>query len=496
MLKKVDKKELAENLLVICAIIAVVLFCYPRNSWEVLMGDDLICITGFRNDGFWGTLLNPVNFQLGKVRPVSTIVLYIYYLIGGLNYKVYYLMNRVLLIVLGCGTYSILKKMNVNVLVSFVVVMLMISSPFSSYSAWQMIGVCEILSLGCILQTMMTFYYFIKSDEAKERKKYIILSILFFSILIFNAERFMYLAAVYIFIIMIRKGVKIVDKIKYSIGIALPIVVRAIIIRLAGGASLNTGRAESGDLITTLVQYTIRGFVNLFGFSIGEQWHGGFTMIQIPNWILIISSIFLFVSLGMIFSSIEKWILNKDSDYLVLIYFFAVAMSSLFSYALVGATHGEDRFLWVSYVSLCIGIAYYFSIHKKGWQIYVLAITFSSILFMSNNYYVKSKFHVHFRYSQEMAQTCYENVLELSKERTIENVCCVKAGDYNWVFDNQSFFNYYFDDSINVYYYDTFDLIDRSVLSENTVVVYPDADYPIPYGVEASWIDDCELITN
>ena len=107
-----------------------------------------------------------------------------------------------------------------------------------------------------------------------------------------------------------------------------------------------------------------------------------------------------------------------------------------------------------------------------------------------NGYYVKNKVHVHYRYSQEMAQTCFENVSTLVEEKPVENIYCIKPSDYNWVFCGDIFFRYYIDKNVNVYYYNTWDEVDINSLTENTIIVYPDDNHPIPYGTDACWIED------
>ena len=488
--KVIRNKSVIWRIIVFLSIIAFTFIYYPNNSWEVLMGDDLTAVSNYVEEGLWGVLFNPINAQMGKVRPVSTILLYLSYLLCGLDFSKYYLLNRLMLAGGAFLIAHISYRLGVNKIGAFLVSILLISTPFSSYAVWQMIGVCETLSLVLCIAFLFLVIKISEGSERQNIRKNVLLCFAVFTVIIFNAERFMYLIVLFVFAMAINRAIALKEKVIYTIIMSTPIIARTIFINLSGGTSLNTGRGEVDSLIGDMTAYAIRGAVNMYGFSIGDQWHGGFDFFSLPTYILIIASCFLLTSIGIFFWALSNYIKERNKSALTILIIFLMSYSSLFSYALVGETHGEDRFLWISYVSVCLGMILYFSktIQSKKCLYGVLALNF--FLVIMNGYYVKNKVHVHYRYSQEMAQTCFENVSTLVEEKPVANICCIKPGDYNWVFCGNIFFRYYIDKNVNVYYYNTWDELDINLLAGNTIIVYPDENHPIPYGTEACWIED------
>ena len=484
------KKKIILEILVFVSLVLIMCIWYPNNNWKVIMGDDLIAVTGFKDRGFIGTLLNPENAQMGKVRPVSTIILYIVYKICNLSYAKYFLINRIVLIIVAYLIYYLSQKMDINKLFAFLIAILVITTPFSSYGVWQMIGICESFSLLCCVLCLYYISRLILCENQKYIKKSIFWCTIWFALLIFNAERFMYLIAVFLFVVILCNKLNIKEKICGIITLCMPIIVRTIIIGIAGGDSLNTGRGEATSLVGSLISYAIQGLINVFGFSIGQEWHGGYNYYSLPSYILLVGCFIALFSIGILYRSLEVWIKEKCNDSYVIVVMYMFSLSSLFSYALVASTHGEDRFLWVSYIYLCIAIMRYFSINIQQNRSKYFVLIGVIIVFVLNGYYVKNKIHVHYRYSQEMAQTCIDSINKLEGKNEIQNICCVKPSDYSWVFYGGVFFQYYVDENINVYFYDDFESIDYDKLGDKTVVVYPDENYAIPYGTTACWISD------
>lgn len=485
-----NKKELVINILVFCSFIFLVFIFYQNNKWKVLMGDDLFAVNGFKDNGFWGTIINPLNFEGGKIRPVSTVFLYLSYLICDLDFSKYYLVNRVVLVIVVFLVYILVKKFKINSLFAYIISVLLITSPFSSYSVWQMIGICESVSL---LLSVLCLYYIIKllyGETNYDNNKYIGLCTLFYFLLIFNAERFMYLIIIFISVIVYKK-INIKYKIIYSLMLSSPILIRAIILKLANGDGLNTGRGEVGSLMSGIIAYGIRGAINLMGFSLGDQWLGGFDFFSLPSYIMVIGSLLLILSVGMFWGSICKWLKNSDKNSFEIFVIFCFSFSSLFSYALVGKTHGEDRFLWIPYVFLWIGIMKYITINVKcNWKTNLVVFGMALLFLISNFYYVKNKVYTNYRYSQEEAQTCFDNVSSLILEKKVNEICCIRSNDYKYIFYDQKFFEYYIDSDIKIYYYNSFEEIDKSIISENTIIIYPDTNVVVPYCTVACWAED------
>ncbi len=91
-----------------------------------------------------------------------------------------------------------------------------------------------------------------------------------------------------------------------------------------------------------------------------------------------------------------------------------------------------------------------------------------------------------------MAQTAIESIRNLDNSQNVQNVAFVNRNDYAWVFYGNSFVQFYVNKNANAYFYNSVEELnnDRGILGENTIVIYPDAEYPVPYGAKAYWIND------
>ena len=501
----IDKKKkiLQSEIIPIIVFFLVTFIWYHNNKWSVLMGDDLIAVTGFKELGFWGNLFNATDISTGKIRPIQKLILYIVYLIGGVDYKKYYVIARIFVIMAMWIVYRNAKLVGVKKINAIIISVILITCPFSAYGAWQYIGVCESFFLICIVIYAYYTYKYLYCDDIKEKNKYIVISAFWFTILIFSAERFMYLVAVQMLAILLDKKVKWKQKIYQWIIVILPIVIRSVLLHILGSSSLGTGRAGIWELLSTLVPYAIRGFVNMLGFSIGDAWHGGFELVQLSPFVLMISSIRIFIFVGALYDTMKRLFITGKIQFKEIVMWYVFSLTSLFSYALVASTHGEDRFLWIPYMFYLIALGRYIeqvvsvdieNIKFKCKKICVVGINLFAVIFIiaSNFYYLEAKIHVHFRYSQEMAQTAIESIRNLDNSQNVQNVAFVNRNDYAWVFYGNSFVQFYVNKNANAYFYNSVEELnnDRGILGENTIVIYPDAEYPVPYGAKAYWIND------
>lgn len=505
-MKKNNKIVFTRYFFPLVLIMVMVFIWYPNNHWKILMGDDLIAVTDFKENGFIGSLINATDFSLGKIRPIQKIILYFVYLICGIEYKKYYIVSR---IAVGIGIfiiYKIMKFCEIDAVKSICIVILILTCPFSAYAAWQYIGITETFSLVCcVLYAYSTCLYYYEKDEKKCR---IIIGVssFYLALLIFNAERFMYMVVIHIIVILIKRSCSWKKKITRVVISIWPIGIRSLILKGMGTTALGTGRESIWKLLSNIIPYAIRGFVNMLGFSIGDSWHGGFSILQIPPVILVISCFRVFIYIGVLYTAIKKVILEKETSMIEILVWYIFSLSSLFSYALVGETHGEDRFLWVPYVFYLFALVKYVQIQYKNRTLFFLCnenryvyqikksfiVMGGIVLVASNFYYYLAKGGVHFRYSQEIAQTAYDNIMKLGGEENIENVAFVNPNDYAWVFYGDSFVHYYLNENISAYYYDSVEQLnnDREKLGSKTVIIYPDLNYKVPFGASAYWIDD------
>lgn len=496
----INKKKTIE-FIILLAILTVVGFGWYRNGrWSVLMGDDLIAVYGFKTLGFWGNLFNMTDISMGKIRPVQKTILWIAYVICDTDYKKYILLSKIALVLVAFCIYIMVRKMNIDVMKSAAISTLIITCPFSAYGAWQYIGITESFSLLCCIAYGFFSYKILYEKDKKKCHWYVLINTVLFTVLIFNAERFMYLVAALGIIIIIKKELRWTEKTIYLIYSVSPIVFRSVVLHFLGSVALGTGRSGIGELVRTLVPYAIRGYINMLGFSIGDEWHGGFTFTSISPIILVLSSIRVFIFIGILYSSVKSYIYTWENKHLEIVMWYLFSLTSLFSYALVGQTHGEDRFLWIPYIFYLIALMRYAELEEIDFKcsfknktiVNICLMIFTLFVTMSNYYYLENKVHVHFRYSQEMAETAIESVKELKDYENIEQVVCINSNDYQWVFYGESFFHFYLNEKCTVYYYSTYDdfILDRGQFGDNTVIVCPDPDYPIPYGTQALWLGD------
>lgn len=499
---RIKYKWLIEWLVSAILLLLITFIWYRNNHWSVLMGDDIAAVNEFRTLGLRYNLINSADVALGKIRPISKIMLYVAYRICNLNYNNYYMMTRVLLSLTSFIIVRLLRRMDITFFKAISIAGLIIICPFSMYGVWQYIGICEIWSLLCCMLCGYYIWRILYETNVVMIRRQVWLVTLWFTLLIYNAERFMYLLAVFVLVIFTHKLLNIKDKLIQSFKICIPIIIRFVFLKAIGSDTLATGRGSIESEFLTLIAYALRGFVNMMGFSLGEIWHGGFQLTQIPNFILALSAVRIFLCLGVLYDVIKKLIYKWEKKYFEIVVWYLFSFTSLFSYALVGAVSGEDRFLWVSYAFYLIAIGRYLTgldymellNRKKAYRLfkYIVPIMCTLLLIYSNYFYFRNKVYVHYRYSQEIAETAIEKIVNLADYATVENIVCVgMKNDYMWVFQNQIFFKLYINDNIDTYYFDSFDELNaqRDGLSKRTMVAYPASDYETPIATDVVWLE-------
>lgn len=500
-----EKKKYRFLLIVFAALLFVTFLWYPNNSWTTLMGDDLIAVTGFKSLGFWGMMTHPADIEMGKIRPIQKIILYIVYLCGGTEYKTHYVIARLFVFLLSLITYFVMRKMNIRPVFSLLASTLIIICPFSAYGAWQYIGITESFSCVCCLFIAYNTYLLLFQNDARKDFFISVKTAIWFALLIFNAERFMYIIIVPFIVVLIKKNTKMAVRIAEATCLISPVLLRSIILIALGSNPLGTGRSDIRTMLSTIIAYAVKGLINMLGFSLGDPWHGGFLYMQLPAWTIVVAAIRVFVFVGVLFLSLHKVIHNKNERlvYLDIVIWYLFSLTSLFSYALVASTHGEDRFLWVSYLFYLIALSKYLMIEiresserDRKLSKLMVVIPFSALLIgtiFTHVFYHGAKKLVHFRYSQELSQTAYDSITSVENYSSAKNYVFVSKNDYGWVFYGNSFIQYYIDASAEAYYCNSIEELRNSYDlygKETIVVIYQEAEHPGPYAAEAFWIDD------
>lgn len=492
--------SIGETFLVLCGLIAVTFLWYRNNDWTVLTGDDLHLINMFEQNGLWKTMFCQEFIELGKIRPVSMLLTYFSYILCGLSFEKYYILNRIALPLTALVIYLLCKKMGINKWLAGVTAVLIIICPFSGYGVWQVYGICEIASLllcAVSIYLLLCYYY---SDKQKATLLLTMANATAFLTIILNAERFMYLLAIYLIVVVMKKQGTLYKLTHIGIYIAA-IIVRTVLLVASGSQILGTGRGGMESLLNTFIPNALRGFVNVCGFALGDEWHGGFSLFNIPSWILLLSAIKMILFFSLCVHTTYMCLKYKDKYELGNAIILIFCIFGLFSYALVGTTHGEDRFLWISYAScvmfICRCMTPFFRKETNYLMIKKLSSVILIVLFSTSDaYYLANKEHAHFRYSQVMAETSCENIKKLDDYQSANNVFLIGASDYHYVYDEGNFFKYYlFENPVHVQYFEnSTDLANevkqKSELGEKTIILQPDNSYPIPYGVSANWAEN------
>lgn len=474
----------------------ILLFCFSflftyvkfKNvNYTVLMGDDIIYLYDFVSNNSPLMILKNFGYVMAKYRPIYYLFMYLPVKFFGLHYQNYFLFNIVLFSVLSLVLYYVVYKISNKVLYGILAVSLMIMTPFNAYSIMQVYGSMEILSLLIIsLIFLLCYQYYI--GNATNKKCFLIFLLFFCSI--FIAERNMCLALAIIFTILISQ-VKLLKKLFHCFIICIPLILKHVTTIISNSNMLQTGRGTVFELLNNVIAFSLKGFINIMGYSIGDEWHGGFKIYQISGIILLISTfIFIFV-----FSFITRYVSKNYKDLKTTLIFFVFFLVNLLPYSLIALTHGEDRFLLTPYFILIIFLFYIarnFSLKNKN--ILVCICMLVAFKFIVDVYYNFNKDMIHFKYSQEIAQSVYEDVKKNINTNENVDVVFLNCGDeYKWIFADKLFMKYYFGQNCDTHYFKTIDEIPNNILEDiNTLFIVPDNNFDVPF--KAKVISKKEMI--
>ena len=167
---KYKKKEIEYTLVLI--LLAIFVFVWYRNNhWSVLMGDDLIAVNEFDTLGLKNSLLSSADLAMGKFRPIQKIILWFAYLLCGIKYKKYYLLTRIVLVIISFIIYLLIRKMEIGYIKAVIITFFLITCPFSAYGAWQYIGITESFSLLCCIICGFCSYLLLNEKDEKNTYK-------------------------------------------------------------------------------------------------------------------------------------------------------------------------------------------------------------------------------------------------------------------------------------------------------------------------------------
>lgn len=458
--------------------IFLILFCltflwYGKTEYNVMMGDDLLYLySELEGKSFFEAVFN-INQVMGKYRPVLFAVMYIPSRLFGIHYELYYYSNLVLLTIASSIVFFFLYKYTERRVLSFVPSIMFIISPFSAYNVGQVFGAMEslaIIFMVCVLD--QTFNY-----TMNKGRKSLVLLVLFWGMALFTTERMMWMFPCIILVIMFTKS-KVICKLEAISLVVLPLILKGIISNLSNVSMLETGRGSVFELISTVIPLALKGVTNVFGFALGDAWHGGFDLLSLPQGVceisllnLVLFIIFMYIGVISIYLQwhknviLEKLDSDSECDCVLctkikgLIIVFSFCVTSIASYALVAKTHGEDRFLNQTYLLLLVFIVLISAQIPRSYKVTIILVTMCICRMLTDYIYAKNKDGVHWKYSLKEAQTIYNAVKEKNPHGIDgRNVFVMYAtNDFPWIMGDQFFINYYFDQDSQTFYIDTID---------------------------------------
>lgn len=458
--------RILKSVLLLVSFLGIIFLWYGRTEIRVMMGDDLLYLySELDGKSFWEAVLN-INQVLGKYRPILFAVLYWPCRLFGTRYELYYYFNIVLFSLCCVTIYYFARFISKNIISAFVVSCLFITSPFSAYYIGQVFGTMEILA---IIFEIVTIYGCIMLFRTRQMNYVAIICIGFF-LSMFDTERMMYLYPCIVLVILMTL-IEWKKKIVSLLVALLPLIFKFMISNLNKVSMLETGRGSALSLLSTIVPLYLKGIVNTLGFSLGDQWHGGFEILTLPRGVCEISAInvvlLYFMGLIGVLYAYRKYLEIKVKgkkafwqffydgtlrigELLILLIF---ACAAVVPYALVAKTHGEDRFLSQPYLLILFVII--FLIHmipKKKW-LYGMVVVMCLCRFSTDVIYKDNKEGVHWKYSLKEAQTIYEAVNNSLVDAQGKDIYVMYAtNDFTWIMGDQLFSKYYINPEANTYY--------------------------------------------
>lgn len=483
-------------------ILVFVFLWFGKAKYTVIMGDDIIWLYNLIEKQTFLELIFNFDQLAGKYRPIFFIFIYLPVKIFKLSYNYYFNFNKLVFSITIFSIYCIVSRITNKKYLGIVVCILCITTPFNAYFIGQVYGLMECLS---VIFINIIFYLILIKYQERPKSHYIYYVSFLFFLLIFTAERYMcILPAIYISILISKT--KKYTKIKNCFVVSIPIIIRFALSKIFLGFDMfATGRGNVFELMNNFIAFTYKEIVNILGFAIGDQWHGGFLIQDIPTLVLLINTLFiivLFINIYFCADHVKNFLSSAKNrtNYMDLISSFLIQykqiiitlaffVANLVPYALVAKTHGEDRFMFAPYLFLLIFLALTFNylsfikIKKSLLPIMILCIILKII---PDAYYKSVKLHVNWKYSLEMAQTCYDDIKQKNLDLANKNIYFVNCSpDCVWIFADQDFMKLYFNNSINTYYVDTLNDIPIDANDENSIFIVPETNIVVPYPLKS-----------
>ena len=238
--------------------------------------DDVGVIAYYSNNTiyFFQKVFSP--FIANRFRPVFSIIQYFEYELFGKNYQLWFHFNVLFNILIVISLYNLVLKITKNRGIPFAICLIYITSRFSYYNITQLNGILE---AACLLILILIINYSIDFWK-KKSVKYLIFTVLLYSLLIFTHERYVVLIGFLVAIIFLSDFIPLKQKILYS-GISaspllLNIILKVLVFKIP--FFVGTGSAwELGFNFNTAVIHYFLSILNIVGINIGPGYLYGLT---------------------------------------------------------------------------------------------------------------------------------------------------------------------------------------------------------------------------
>lgn len=206
--RKKKRERIFNVLFLLCSFCALMIFAFYVNRHiyiKALYMDDLYLFSFFREQDFF-TFSFPIGNAV-RFRPVYWALSYIEMVFVGNDPNRYWYFNVVLNGLLACFLcYFSWVVSKGKKIVSFSLGIIFLSAHFAYYQIAQALGILETLALGFSLITL--YFLYLQLNEERHFVRNLVLSHLFFFLLVFTHERYIALLPLFYVPLFFRKGGK------------------------------------------------------------------------------------------------------------------------------------------------------------------------------------------------------------------------------------------------------------------------------------------------
>lgn len=441
----------------------------PLMGQGAIMGDDIGVFTtvDFGNRALWREFLYQGS---NRYRPIFELVLNLYSRAFGKVYKLYFLANVFVNIVLSIAIFFLIKRITRNnYLLSIAGVFIYILAPFSYYSIMQVIGVLEsysLLFLVLMMHELLSFW--------QGKRKHIFKAVLFLTLLIFTHERYVVAAPWCVIIILCASGTNWKEKIGYSVLALLPMFLNIFMKEVVFGSRFMEGTAfEPIEFdVLRIISLFICSLATVLGLNIGPEYLNGFNFFLYPRRLKLLALAavglaFLLFCVYIVTVIIKEKDKNKRIHELKLMFITVSGMGALILCSSV-TIRVEMRWLYAPFVVYLLYLMYVISrvnlnafIRNGRLAVLVRYGSVAALLFATlviNYPYQKQIGRIFFPKAMNISSNVYESTVDRYGETIADyKVYFIGNHEAQWAvgYPGRSIFDVYFDREVDFTFVDS-----------------------------------------